>query len=81
MNKAFAARVGACGNHGLRFLAIAGFRGDGRAEYLPEGKDPRDFLVCQCAVDEDFDAVCVPRLTVAKLELTKVLEDPCWSCE
>jgi len=80
LNKAFAARVGVCGDHALRFLAISGF-GDGRVEdlqALPEGKDPRDYLFCQCSVGEDFVSACLPSLQVARSELTKSLENPFW---
>jgi hypothetical protein len=77
LNKAFAARVGFC-DHALRFLAISGFRDNGRVEDLPEGKDPRDFLFCQCAVGEDFVSACLPKLQAARSELTKSLENPFW---
>ena len=46
-NKAFVARVASCGDHGVNFLTLCGFKGGGRAEYIPEGKDPAGFIVCQ----------------------------------
>ena len=46
-NKAFVARVASCGDHGVNFLTLCGFKPGGRAEYIPEGKDPAGFIVCQ----------------------------------
>jgi hypothetical protein len=77
-NKAFVARVASCGAHGLRVLALAGFGDNGRPEYLPVGKPPDDFLVCQCGVGEDFKTQCLPRLRAAQVELTKSIENPFW---
>ena len=61
-NKAFVGRVLACGDHGMNFLTLAGFAGGGRAEYIPEGKDPAGFIVCQCE-EGNADAVLQKRLS------------------
>jgi hypothetical protein len=55
-NKAFVARVASCGEHGTNFLTMCGFKPGGRAEYIPEGKDPAGFIVCQSTEEGgDFD--------------------------
>ena len=64
-NKAFVGRVASCGEHGVNFLTLCGFKGGGRAEYIPEGKDPAGFIVCQTAEEGgNFDGAREPsRLT------------------
>lgn len=55
-NKAFVTRVASCGEHGMNFLTLCGFQQGGRAEYIPEGKDPAGFIVCQSTEEGgDFD--------------------------
>lgn len=63
----------------MNFLTIAGFAGGGRAEYIPEGKDPAGFIVCQCPEgDAGAEAEMVATLRAARTELTKSIENPFW---